>query len=125
MDQAAENEGTAVLLDSVGRNKIHLAAEQRFQAIGQVDEAEADRLGEAHQQIWLIRQGKRLLAVASSVANEPNSCRLLGLNSAARPTKCSRSTANTSARLVQGWATEVSYCLLHRHPIALASACSA
>jgi hypothetical protein len=47
-----------------------------------------------------------LLAVASSVAKEPNSCRLLSLNSEARAGKCSRSTANTSARLVQGWATE-------------------
>ncbi len=71
MDQAAENEGTAVFLDPVGRHQVHLAAEQRFQAIGQVDEAETDRLGEARQQIRLIRQGKRLLAVASSAAKEP------------------------------------------------------
>ncbi len=34
MDQAAENEGTPVLLDPVGGHQIHLAAEQFFQAIG-------------------------------------------------------------------------------------------
>ena len=56
-DQAAENEGTAVLLDSVGSHQIHLAAEQRFQAIGQMDEADADRLGEVRQQIHVAAGG--------------------------------------------------------------------
>ena len=51
MDQAAENEGAAVLLDPVGGHQIHLAAEQFFKAIGQVDEAETDGLREARQSI--------------------------------------------------------------------------
>jgi hypothetical protein len=100
MDQAAEDEGAAVLLDPVGRHQIHLAAEQRFQAIGQGMKPKP--IGSAK----LASRSTSLLAVASSVAKELNSWRLLSLNSEARAGKCSRSTANTSARLVQGWATE-------------------
>ena len=51
MDQAAENEGAAVLLDPVGGHQIHLATEQPFKAIGQGDEAETDGLSEARQSI--------------------------------------------------------------------------
>lgn len=58
-NQAAENEGAAVLLDPVSGQQIHLATEQRFQAIGQVDEAETDRLGEARQQSVTTSQPKR------------------------------------------------------------------
>ena len=60
INQAAQNEGAAVLLDPIGGHQIHLATEQGFQAISQVDEAEADGLGEARQQVhvaagrWLI-----------------------------------------------------------------------
>lgn len=59
MDQAADNERATVLLDPVGGHQIHLAAEQRFQAIGQVDEAETDEAVEARQQFVTTGQSKR------------------------------------------------------------------
>lgn len=70
-NQAAENEGATVLLDTIGGHQVDPATEQGFEAIGQVDEAKADGLGEARQQVRLISQSKRLLAVGSSVAKEP------------------------------------------------------
>jgi len=57
MDQAAENEGAAILLDPACGHPIHLTTEQLFKAIGQGDEAETDGLREARQSIhvaWYI-----------------------------------------------------------------------
>jgi hypothetical protein len=72
-----------------------------------VDEAETDGFGKARQQVQ-VAAGVGLIRgeLASSVAKEPNSSRLLRLNSAARAGKCSRSTVNTSARFEQDGATE-------------------
>lgn len=84
INQAAQNDWATVLLDPIGGHQVDLATEQGFEAIGQVDEAEADGLGEARQQVRLISQSKRLLAVGSSVAKEPNRCSELRLNSATR-----------------------------------------
>jgi len=70
-NQAAHDGGATVLLDPIGGHQVDPAAEEIFQAISQVDEADSDGLGEARQQVRLISQGKRLLAVGSSVAKEP------------------------------------------------------
>jgi hypothetical protein len=74
MDQAAENEGAAILLDPVGGHPIHLATEQLFKANGQGDEAETDRLREARQSIhvaWCISQ-----ISLSVVSAHPSPCSL-------------------------------------------------
>ena len=51
INQAAENEGSAVVLDAICGHQVDLATKQGLQAIGQVNEAEADGLCEARQQV--------------------------------------------------------------------------
>ncbi len=51
INQAAKNEGSAVVLDAIGGYQVNLATKQGLQAIGQMNEAEADGLCEARQQV--------------------------------------------------------------------------
>jgi hypothetical protein len=53
MDQAAQDEGTTVLLDPIGGHKVDLATKQHFQAISQVDKAETNGFGEASQEVHI------------------------------------------------------------------------
>lgn len=53
MDQAAQDEGTTVLLDSIGGHEVDFATKQHFQAISQVDKAETNGFGEASQEIHI------------------------------------------------------------------------
>jgi len=65
MNNAAHDEGATVLLDPIGGHQVDPPAEEIFQAIAQVHETEANRLGETHQQIH-IAGGRWLIASEGS-----------------------------------------------------------
>ena len=65
MNAAAQDEGTPVLLDPIGRHQVDTTTEKGFQMVGQVDEGKPHRLGEAHQQIH-ITGGRLLIASEGS-----------------------------------------------------------